>query len=62
MQGSVKCSVSVFGVVWDGLIIVVVVIIADYKELRMPIILEKQMDILNHKHLCITQKLQFGTK
>lgn len=34
----------------------------DYKELRMPIILGKQMDILNHKHLRTTQMLQFGTK
>ena len=31
----------------------------NYKELRMPIILGKQMDILNHKHLRTTQMLQF---
>lgn len=29
---------------------------------EMPIILEKQMDIFNHKHLRTTQMLQFGTK
>lgn len=33
-----------------------------YKELRMPIILQKQMDILDHKHLRTMQMLQFWTK
>lgn len=50
MQGSVKCSVSVFGVVWDGLIIVVVVIIAEVVTPNLSNIRYPVFPIVKYRH------------